>query len=159
MHKLAYDPPNKTQDWINRLCSDMVSRTLKIVMVESKTAKVNPGPLYIFHFMTDLTESHQSTSTQLPPGSKDLVKESEGLPWDSGRSLLDRATFRKWSEYGTPTKGQAAEGKKTQTLGRKRNPKETEIAPGGQSQKESHYSPLDPIPPNGKMAEGEKPKP
>ena len=94
-----------------------------------------------------------------PPGSKDLVKESEGLPWDSGRYLLDRATFRKWSEYGTPTKGQAAEGKKTQTLGRKRNPKETEIAPGGQSQKESHYSPLDPIPPNGKMAEGEKPKP
>ena len=117
-------PPKKNQDWINRLCSDMVSRTLKIVMVESKTAEVNTGSLYGFHFMTKLTESHQSTSTQDPPGSKDLVKESEVLPWDSGRSLLDRASFSKWSEDGTPPKEQSTEGAKPQTLGRKRNPKE-----------------------------------
>ena len=74
--------------------------------------------------MTELTESHQSTSTQLPPGSKDPVKESEVLPWDSGRALLDRESFRKWSEDGTLPKVQAPEGKK------KPNPREEKESKG-----------------------------
>ena len=106
--------------------------------------------------MTELTESHQSTSTQLHPGSRDPVKESECLPWDSGKALLDRASFIKWSEDGTPLRDKHQKEKKTQTLGRKRNPKERENAPGDQIQKETHYSPLDLIPTNGQMAEGKK---
>ena len=79
----------------------------KLWWQNQKTAKATPGPLYGFHFMTELTKSHQSTSTQLHPGSKDTVKESECLPWDSGRALLDKASFRKWWKDGTPPKGQA----------------------------------------------------
>ena len=63
--------------------------------------------------MKELTESHQSNYTQLPPGSKYPVKKSECLPWDTGTALLDRASFSKWSEYGTPPKVQAPEERKT----------------------------------------------
>ena len=91
----------------------MVSRTLKIVMAESKNSQGKSWPpVWIpFHDGVDgVTPIYFHTT---PPGSKDPVKESEGLPWDSGRALLDRESFRKWSEDGTLPKGQAPEERKT----------------------------------------------
>ena len=54
-HKITDEPPNETKDWINRLCSDMVARTLKSVASESKN---NLGkswsPVWIpFHYRVD----------------------------------------------------------------------------------------------------------
>ena len=55
--------------------------------------------------MMESEDSHQSPFlSPTPPHtqSKDLIKESKGLSWNSGRALFDISSFRKWTEDGTP---------------------------------------------------------
>ena len=138
----------------------MVSRTLKIVMAESKIAKANPGPLYGFHFMTELTESHQSNSTQPPPpGLRIKSNNMNDYLGIAVEPYLTEQASSNGQKMIPLLRDKHRKKEKPQTLGRKRNPKGRENVPGDQSQKETHYSPLDPIPTNGQMTEGGGTKP
>ena len=74
--KFTDNLPNETQDWINRLCSEMVSKTLKSVAAESKNSLGKSWyPVWIpFHGWVDrVTPILLHTNS---PRSKDPIKEA-----------------------------------------------------------------------------------
>ena len=80
----------------------MVTRTLKIVAAESKNSLGKSwSPVWIpFHDRVyGVTPISFHTNS---PRYKDPIKEVEGLYWNSGRSILDRSSFIKWEDGGTP---------------------------------------------------------
>ena len=101
-HIIIEKKTNETQYWINILCSDMVARTLKSVASESKNGLGKSWPSFWipFHGRFDrVTSIYFHTNS---PQSKYPIKEPEFLSRNSGRSLIDRASFIKWEDYGTP---------------------------------------------------------
>ena len=106
--------------------------------------------------MTELTESHQSTSTQPPPppGLRIQSKNLNAYLGIAAEPYLTEQASANGQKMVPLLRDKHQKKEKPQTIGRERNRKERENAQGDQSQRETHYSPLDTIPTNVQMSEG-----
>ena len=100
-HKITEGFPTDTQDYISSFCYEIIAMTVsRVISTSSNGLGKSWDPVWVpYHYGFDGTYPIPLYKKGIR--TKELTKDTLSLLWNSGRCLLDRASFGKWDNDGT----------------------------------------------------------